>query len=102
MGKEPARWQWQNCHDSAYMRLVMSMYVLTSRYVRTYMGAAEAVRTDRSGMDSDQEVLAQPAWQDRLTPRDLRALTPLKWLHINPSGTFTLDMHQRLPLDLAA
>ena len=53
-------------------------------------------------MDSDQEVLARPAWQDRPTPRDLRALTPLKWLHINPYGTFTRDMHQRLSLDLAA
>jgi hypothetical protein len=39
---------------------------------------------------------------NRLTARDLRALTPLKWLHINPYGTFTLDMHQRLPLDLVA
>ncbi len=53
MGEKPARWQWQNCHDSAYMRLGMSMYVLTLRYVRTYLGAAEAVRTNVSGMDSD-------------------------------------------------
>lgn len=34
--------------------------------------------------------------------RDLRALTPLKWLHINPYWTFTLDMHRRLPFGLAA
>ncbi len=46
--------------------------------------------------------LAQPAWQGRPTARDLRALTPLTWLHINPDGTCALDMRQRLPLDLAA
>lgn len=49
-----------------------------------------------------QQVLAQPAWQGRLTATDLRALTPLKWQHINPYGTFMLDMRQRLRLDLAA
>ena len=49
-----------------------------------------------------QQVLAQPAWQGRLTARDLRALTPLKWAHINPYGTFLLDMQQRLRLELAA
>ena len=38
----------------------------------------------------------------RLTPTDLRALTPLKWLHVNPYGTFILNMHERLPLEHAA
>jgi hypothetical protein len=33
---------------------------------------------------------------------DMRALTPLKWQHINPYGTFLLDMRQRLRLELAA
>jgi len=45
-----------------------------------------------------QQVLAEPMWQGRLTLTDLRALTPLKWLHVNPYGTFTLHMHERLPL----
>jgi Tn3 transposase DDE domain len=49
-----------------------------------------------------QQLLAQPDWQGRLTARDLRTLTPLKWQHINPYGTFHLDMHRRLRLDLAA
>ena len=49
-----------------------------------------------------QQVLAQPAWHGRLTARDLRALTPLKWQHINPYGTFLLDMQHRLHLDLVA
>ena len=34
-----------------------------------------------------QQVLAEPAWQDRLTAVDLRALTPLLWAHVNPYGT---------------
>ena len=49
-----------------------------------------------------QQVLAEPTWQGRLTTTDLRALTPLKWLHVNPYGTFTLNMHERLPLEHAA
>jgi TnpA family transposase len=49
-----------------------------------------------------QQVLAEPTWQGRLTPTDLRALTPLKWLHVNPYGTFILNMHERLPLEHAA
>ena len=49
-----------------------------------------------------QDVLVQSAWQGRLTATDLRALTPLKWAHINPFGTFLLDMQQRLRLELAA
>ena len=47
-----------------------------------------------------QQVLAEPEWQGRLTEPDLRALTPLKWQHINPYGTFALDMHERLPLNI--
>jgi hypothetical protein len=31
---------------------------------------------------------------------DLRALSPLKWQHINPYGTFALNMKERLPLEL--
>lgn len=45
-----------------------------------------------------QEVLAQHHWQGRLTETDLRALTPLMWEHINPYGSFELDMTTRLPL----
>ena len=49
-----------------------------------------------------QQVLSEPAWQGRLTAADLRALTPLLWAHVNPYGTFTLDMSERLPLEQAA
>jgi TnpA family transposase len=48
-----------------------------------------------------QQVLAEPEWQGRLTATDLRALTPLKWQHVNPYGTFTLNMQERLPLQHA-
>ena len=46
-----------------------------------------------------QQVLAAPEWQARLTAVDLRALSPLKWQHVNPYGTFTLNMQERLPLE---
>jgi hypothetical protein len=49
-----------------------------------------------------QQVLSEPAWQGRLTRTDLRALTPLKWQHVNPYGTFALNMNERLPLAQAA
>jgi len=39
-----------------------------------------------------QQVLAQPHWGRKLTPRDLSALTPLIWEHVNPCGRFELDM----------
>jgi TnpA family transposase len=49
-----------------------------------------------------QQVLAEPEWQNRLTEVDLRALSPLRWRHVNPYGTFTLNMQERLPLEQAA
>jgi TnpA family transposase len=49
-----------------------------------------------------QQVLTEPAWQGRLTLRDLRALSPLQWQHINPYGTFILNMQERLPLEQVA
>ena len=46
-----------------------------------------------------QKVLAQPQWSGKLTARDLRALTPLIWEHVNPYGRFELDMEARPPID---
>jgi Tn3 transposase DDE domain len=46
-----------------------------------------------------QRVLARPQWSERLTARDIRALTPLIWEHVNPYGRFELDMEARLPID---
>lgn len=43
-----------------------------------------------------QHVLAQPGWQQRMTEPDWRGLCPLIHHHINPYGTFELNMEQRL------
>jgi hypothetical protein len=45
-----------------------------------------------------QQVLTDPAWAARMTDDDRRGLTPLFWSHINPNGTFRLDMDTRLEL----
>lgn len=47
-----------------------------------------------------QAVLRDPAWANKLTDEDRRALSPLFWAHVNPYGRFRLDMDTRL--DLAA
>ena len=49
-----------------------------------------------------QQVLSQPQWMKLMTKLDLRALSPLIWLHINPYGSFNLDMNERLPIETAA
>ena len=48
-----------------------------------------------------QHILADPAWRARMTPRDLQALTPLIYLHINPYGIFHLAMQARLRFEAA-
>ena len=45
-----------------------------------------------------QHILKRPNWTERLTPVDLRAITPLIWEHVNPYGRFELDMDTRLAL----
>lgn len=49
-----------------------------------------------------EQVLAEPECRGRLTPVDHRALSPLKWQHVNPYGTFALNMHERIPLEKSA
>jgi hypothetical protein len=44
-----------------------------------------------------QEVLAEPQWRERLQAEDWRALSPLFFLHVNPYGSFDLDMTKRIP-----
>jgi TnpA family transposase len=46
-----------------------------------------------------QQVLAEKMWEERMTPEDLRGLTPLFYSHINPYGTFHLDMESRLNIE---
>ncbi len=45
-----------------------------------------------------QQILAEPEWADRLTGRDKQALSALIWSHINPYGTFHIDMSTHLDL----
>ncbi len=47
-----------------------------------------------------EATLSDPAWSDRLTPADRRALTALFWQNVNPYGVLRLDMTTRL--DIAA
>lgn len=35
-----------------------------------------------------------------MTPEDFRGLTPLFYNHVNPYGTFRLNMEQRIPIKL--
>jgi hypothetical protein len=44
-----------------------------------------------------QQVLAEPAWSGRLNTDDRRGITPMIHGHINPYGSFPLDLHSRLP-----
>jgi TnpA family transposase len=48
-----------------------------------------------------QQVLTDDVWWTRMTPDDLRALTPLIYTPMTPYGTFRLDMDERLPLEAA-
>ena len=46
-----------------------------------------------------QRVLVEPAWMASMTTDDLRGLTPLIYTHVNPYGTFSLNLAERLELD---
>jgi hypothetical protein len=45
-----------------------------------------------------QQILSRPQWSRRMTPVDLRALTPLIWEHVNPYGRCELNMESPLAL----
>lgn len=46
-----------------------------------------------------QNILSNQKWFNLMTSEDFRALTPLVYTHINPYGTFKLNMRERLPLE---
>jgi hypothetical protein len=48
-----------------------------------------------------QRLLGEPQWNARLTPKDLRGLTPLMYHHVTPYGIFRLDMNDRLVIEEA-
>lgn len=39
-------------------------------------------------------------WLKNMTPEDFRGITPLFYHHVNPYGTFELNMDQRIPIKL--
>jgi TnpA family transposase len=45
-----------------------------------------------------QDILNEPGWAQQMTSEDLRALTPLTYAHINPYGSFDLNMAERLTI----
>lgn len=49
-----------------------------------------------------QEVLSDSKWLNIMQPDDFRGLTPLFWSHVNPYGTFHLNLDERLPLKNSA
>jgi len=58
-----------------------------------------AVQDGHDAVRHDQRVLADAIWSDRMTPRDLGALSPLLTQHVNPYGRFELDLDTRLELE---
>ncbi len=45
-----------------------------------------------------QDVLDESQWMNKMKERDRQALTPLIYPHINPYGSFHLDMNDRIPI----
>ena len=46
-----------------------------------------------------QRILIEPAWLERMTPEDHRALTPAIHGHINPYGRLTADLSRRIDFE---
>lgn len=46
-----------------------------------------------------QNILSDRKWFDLMKLEDFRALTPLTYTHVNPYGTFNLNMSECLPLE---
>ena len=49
-----------------------------------------------------QSILNDPGWADRLSSEDMRGLSPLFYLYINPYGRFELDLDKRIDFDQTA
>ncbi len=54
---------------------------------------------DRHTAPKKTVVLGEEEWMRRMAKEDFRTLTPLLHSHVNPYGSFELDMEKRLPLD---
>jgi TnpA family transposase len=70
--------------DQEIAMLCLHLLQLTMVYINTLM---------------IQRILGEPEWRSRFTAPDWRGLTPLLFTHLNPYGSFLLDMKTRLPID---
>ena len=43
-----------------------------------------------------QSILNDPGWADRLSSEDMRGLSALFFMYINPCGRFELDLDERI------
>lgn len=70
--------------------------ILVARYLRD----RDLQREIQEGVNTliIQSMLAEPEWAGVLTDEDRRALTPLFWMPIQPSGEVRLNMSSRLHL----
>ena len=48
-----------------------------------------------------QQVVKEKNWLEKMSIEDKRAISPLVYAHINPYGSFNLDMEERLDLEAA-
>jgi len=46
-----------------------------------------------------QSILSDPSWAERMTPEDMRGLSPLFYKYVNPYGHFEVDLEQRIEFD---
>ena len=59
------------------------------------IGYARVSTGDQQMQYLNDNILSNKKWNNKLTPEDMRALTPLIHAHINPYGLFPLDLAQR-------
>ena len=66
--------------------------------MRAMADLVTAIRNDREAihLGGGPKAIESQHAKGRLTARDLHALTPLFWTHVNPYGRFELDMRTRI------
>ena len=77
------RWRRNRLEDQEVSVLALHLLQMCLVYINTLML---------------QDVLADEDWRGKMTKEDYRALSPLIYAHVNPYGSFELDMERRLDL----
>lgn len=47
-----------------------------------------------------EQILVESSWLERMSNEDKRAISPLISEHINPYGSFSLDLNKRLAINV--